>query len=115
MGDLQGEFSSAPDKGEELPLEVLGAALGSGHSGNLGKYPASPVSQGHWWQDARWLQYFKYESSSLQDMGSSRLGPQRADYAAYCYYLWAGGGDFAGGSFGGAVMNSKELLKFQAK
>ena len=29
MGDLQGEFSSAPDKGEELPLEELGAALGS--------------------------------------------------------------------------------------
>ena len=38
MGDLQGEFSSAPDKGEELPLEELGAAFGSGHSGNLGKY-----------------------------------------------------------------------------
>ena len=38
MGDLQGEFSSAPDKGEELPLEELGAAFGSGHSGNLGEY-----------------------------------------------------------------------------
>jgi 3-oxoacyl-ACP reductase-like protein len=38
MGDVQGEFSSAPDKGEGLPLEELGTALGSGHSGNLGKY-----------------------------------------------------------------------------
>ena len=38
MGNLQGEFSSAPDKGEELLLEELGAALGSGHSGNPGKY-----------------------------------------------------------------------------
>ncbi|KAH9963076.1 hypothetical protein BGW80DRAFT_1347749, partial [Lactifluus volemus] len=27
MGDLQGEFSLAPDKGEGLPLEELGAAL----------------------------------------------------------------------------------------
>ena len=30
MGDLQGEFSFAPDKGEELPLEELSDALGSG-------------------------------------------------------------------------------------
>ena len=30
MGDLQVEFSFAPNKGEELPLEELGDALGSG-------------------------------------------------------------------------------------
>ena len=36
MGSLQGEFSSAPDKYEELPLEELGAAVGSGHLCNLG-------------------------------------------------------------------------------
>ena len=38
MGNLQGKFSSAPDKGEELPLKERGATLGSGHSSNLGKY-----------------------------------------------------------------------------
>ena len=43
MGDLQGEFSSVPDKGEDLPLEEFGVALGSGHSGNLGKYSAGLV------------------------------------------------------------------------
>ena len=45
IGDLQGEFSSAPNKGEELPLEELGAAPGSGHSGNLSKYSTGLVSR----------------------------------------------------------------------
>lgn len=30
LGDLQMEFTSAPEKGEELPLEELDAALGIG-------------------------------------------------------------------------------------
>ena len=38
LSDLQQEFASAPEKGEELPLEDLGSALGSGFSGALGKY-----------------------------------------------------------------------------
>ncbi|KAH9953557.1 hypothetical protein BGW80DRAFT_1410103 [Lactifluus volemus] len=45
MGRLQGEFSSVPDKGEELPLEDLGAALARGHSGNLGMYSTSLASR----------------------------------------------------------------------
>ncbi|THV07258.1 fatty acid synthase [Dendrothele bispora CBS 962.96] len=45
LGDLQQEFASAPEKGEELPLEELGAALGSGHSGNLGKYSSGLVAR----------------------------------------------------------------------
>ena len=49
MGDVQGEFSSAPDKGELLPLEELGAAVGSGHSGNLGKYSTGSRITCHWW------------------------------------------------------------------
>jgi fatty acid synthase subunit beta len=36
LGDLQMEFMSASEKGEELPPEELGAALGAGHSGGLG-------------------------------------------------------------------------------
>jgi fatty acid synthase subunit beta len=42
LGDLQQEFASAPEKGEELPLEELGSALGSGFSGALGKYSMGP-------------------------------------------------------------------------
>ena len=45
LGDLQQEFSSAPEKGEELPLEELGPALGSGHSGALGKYTTGLISR----------------------------------------------------------------------
>lgn len=45
LGDLQGEFSSAPEKGEELPLSELGAALSQGYSGSLGKYTAGLVSR----------------------------------------------------------------------
>ena len=45
LGDLGQEFSSAPEKGEELPLEELGAALGVGFSGSLGKYTTGLVSR----------------------------------------------------------------------
>jgi fatty acid synthase subunit beta len=45
LGDLQLEFSSAPEKGEELPLEELGSALSVGHSGALGKYTSGLVSR----------------------------------------------------------------------
>jgi len=45
LGDLQLEFSSAPEKGEELPLEELGAALGSNYSGTLGKYTSGLISR----------------------------------------------------------------------
>ncbi|KAJ3255887.1 3-oxoacyl-[acyl-carrier-protein] synthase [Boothiomyces macroporosus] len=45
LGDIQAEFTSAPEKGEEMPLEELGAALGVGHSGTLGKHSSSLVSR----------------------------------------------------------------------
>jgi fatty acid synthase subunit alpha, fungi type len=45
LGDLQQEFSAAPEKGEELPLDELGSALGSAHSGSLGKYTNGMVSR----------------------------------------------------------------------
>jgi 3-oxoacyl-ACP reductase-like protein len=43
LGDLQAEFTSAPEKGEELPLEELGASLG--YSGTLGKHMNSIISR----------------------------------------------------------------------
>lgn len=45
MGDLQTEFSSAPEKGEELPLDELGAALNVGYAGTLGKHTSGLVSR----------------------------------------------------------------------
>jgi fatty acid synthase subunit alpha len=45
LSDLQLEFSSAPEKGQELPLEELGSALGAGFSGNLGKYSNSLIAR----------------------------------------------------------------------
>jgi fatty acid synthase subunit alpha len=45
VGDLQQEFASAPEKGEELPLEELGSALRSGFSGTLGKYSTGLISR----------------------------------------------------------------------
>ncbi|KAF8271214.1 fatty acid synthase [Lactarius quietus] len=145
MGDLQGEFSSAPDKGEELPLEELGAALGSGHSGNLGKYSTGLVSRAI---GGKMPGGFNISSAKAHLSKTWGLGPQRADAvllfattmepakrlgsesegkawldaAAQVYAQRVGitlstgaAGGAAGGSSGGAVMNSEEFLKFQAE
>jgi fatty acid synthase subunit alpha len=145
MGDLQGEFSSAPDKGEELPLEELGAALGSGHSGNLGKYSTGLMSRAI---GGKMPGGFNISSAKFHLSKTWGLGPQRADAvlliattmepakrlgseaegkawldaAAQVYaqrvgisLSSGGGGGSAGGSSGGAVMNSEEFLKFQAE
>ena len=45
LGDLQAEFSSAPEKGEDLPLDELGAALNVGYPGSLGKHTSGLVSR----------------------------------------------------------------------
>ena len=45
LKDLGQEFNSAPEKGEELPVEELSAALGVGFSRNLGKYTTGLVSR----------------------------------------------------------------------
>ena len=45
LGDLQLEFSSAPEKAEELPLEELGSSMQSGYSGTLGKHTSGMVSR----------------------------------------------------------------------
>eukprot|EP01117_Protostelium_nocturnum_P000846 TRINITY_DN1109_c0_g1_i4.p1 TRINITY_DN1109_c0_g1~~TRINITY_DN1109_c0_g1_i4.p1 ORF type:complete len:3931 (+),score=1672.78 TRINITY_DN1109_c0_g1_i4:607-12399(+) len=46
LGDLQAEFSSAPEKGEEIPLEELGAAINSsGYKGTPGKFISGLISR----------------------------------------------------------------------
>lgn len=46
VGDLQLEFPGGlPERGEELPLEELGAALNTGYSGTLGKHTSGLVTK----------------------------------------------------------------------
>ncbi|THH15787.1 hypothetical protein EW146_g4747 [Bondarzewia mesenterica] len=145
LGDLQLEFSSAPEKGEELPLEELGSALAVGHSGSLGKYTTGVVSRliGSKMPGGFNLSAIKSHLSKTWGLGSSRadgvlllgstmepakrLGSEAegkawldsvvAIYAQRAGISLAQGGAAGGGgaSGGGAVINSEEFLKFQAE
>jgi fatty acid synthase subunit alpha, fungi type len=143
LGDLQQEFASATEKGEEL-LEELGSALGSGFSGALGKYSTGFVSRligGKMPGGFNSSAIKSYLSKNL-GLGSSRsdrvllLGttlepPKRLtseaegkswlDGVVSVYaqrsgisLVAPGAGGAAGGDGGGATINSKEFLKFQA-
>ncbi|KAF9267936.1 fatty acid synthase [Marasmius fiardii PR-910] len=145
LGDLQQEFASAPEKGEELPLEELGSALATGYGGSMGKYSNGLVSRmiGGKFPGG-------FNSSAIKSYLSKSwgLGPQRSDavllmattmeppkrigseaeaksfldgvvalYAqrAGISLAAAGAGGASGGSAGGATINSEEFLKFQAE
>ncbi|KAI0787467.1 fatty acid synthase [Fomes fomentarius] len=143
LGDLQLEFSSAPEKGEELSLEELGSSLGVGFSGSLGKYTSSLISRliGGKMPGGFNLSAIKSYLSKSWGLGSSRadgvllLGatmepPKRLgseaeakawlDGAVAVYAqragisLASGAGGAAAGGAGGAVINSEEFLQFQA-
>ena len=144
LGDLQQEFASAPEKGEELSLEELGSALGSGFSGALGKYSTSLISRliGGKMPGGFNLSAIKSYLSKSWGLGSSRsdgvllLGttlepPKRlaseaegkswldgvvSVYAQRSGISLAspGAGGASGGGEGGAVINSEEFLKFQS-
>ncbi|KAH9972259.1 hypothetical protein BGW80DRAFT_1445979 [Lactifluus volemus] len=73
MGGLQGDFSSAPDKDEELPLEDLDAALAPGHSSNLRIYSTNLASGG------KMPGGFNISSAKAHISKAWGLGPQRAD------------------------------------
>jgi fatty acid synthase subunit alpha len=143
LGDLQLEFASAPEKGEELPLEELGAALGSGHSGALGKYTTGLVSR---LVGGKMPGGFNASAIKAHLSRSWGLGPIRSDgallfgttmeppkrlgsepeakawldsvvavYAQRSGISLSSGGAAAasGGGGGSAVINSEEFLKFQ--
>ena len=144
LGDLQQEFASAPEKGEELPLEELGSALGSGFSGSLGKYSTGLISRliGGKMPGGFNSSAIKSYLSKNWGLGSSRsdgvllLGttlepPKRlasetegkswldgvvSVYAQRSGISLAspGAGGASGGGSGGAVINSEEFLKFQS-
>ena len=145
LGDLQLEFSAAPEKGEELPLEELGSALAVGFSGNLGKYTNGLIAR---MIGSRMPGGFNSSAIKSHLSKSWGLGPSRADgvlllgttmeppkrlssepeakawldsvVAIYAQRsginLSAGGSSGGGGGVGsGATINSEEFLKFQAE
>lgn len=145
LGDLGAEFATTPEKGEELPLDELAAALSPGYSGALGKVTGGLVSR---------LIGGKmpggFNASSIKTYLNKQwgLGPQRTDaalllsvtlepakrlgseaeaktwldtvaaaYAKQVGISLSSGGSGGGNanSGGGPVMNSEEFLKFKAE
>jgi fatty acid synthase subunit beta len=144
LGDLQQEFASAPEKGEEFPLEELGSTLGSGFNGSLGKYSTGLVSR---LVGGKMPGGFNASSIKVYLAKAWGLGPSRSDgvlllattlkppkrlaseaeakawldsvvsvYAQRSGISLASPGAAGGGGGGGsgAVINSEEFLKFQA-
>ena len=144
LGDLQVEFSSAPEKGEELPLDELAAALSAGYAGSLGKYTTGMVSRlvggkmpggfnlsaikaylGKQWglgpQRADGAMLFAVTIEPAKRLGSEPEAKAWLDTVAAGYAkqagisLASGGSAGGGGASGGAVMNSEEFLKFKGE
>ncbi|KAG5638483.1 hypothetical protein H0H81_012415 [Sphagnurus paluster] len=143
LGDLQQEFTSAPEKGEELPLEELGSGLASGFSGALGKYSNGLISRVI---GGKMPGGFNASAMKTHLAKAWGLGPSRADgvlllattfeppkrlasepeakawldgivsiYAQRSgISLAAPGAAASGGGASGATINSEEFLKFQA-
>ncbi|KAH7106327.1 fatty acid synthase [Auriculariales sp. MPI-PUGE-AT-0066] len=78
LGDLQLEFATAPEKGEELPLEELASALNIGYTGQLGKYTNSLISR---LVGSKMPGGFGMSSIKSYLSKAWGLGPQRADAA----------------------------------
>lgn len=146
VGDLQLEFPAGlPERGEELPLEELGAALNIGYSGTLGKHTMGLVTK---LINSKMPGGFNLTSlkSHLQKVWG--LGPGRTDgvllvcitqepakrlgseleakafldsvVAAYASQAGislsqGGGGSGSGGSGGGTNISSEELEKIQGR
>ena len=144
LGDLQLEFTTAPEKGEELPLEELGSTLQSSYSGALGKHTSGLISRliGGKMPGGFNLSAIKAHLSKTWGLESSRadgvmllgltmepakrLGSEAEAKAwldsivpiyssrAGLSLSQGGSGAGAGGSSGGAVINSEEFLKFKS-
>ena len=143
LGDLQQEFSSAPEKAEELALEELGASLGTGFGGSLGKYCTGLVARliGGKMPGSFNISAIKSYLSKTWGLGPSRSDgvlllatthepPKRlgSDAEAKAWLdgivsiyaqrsgisLASGSSGASGSTAGGVTINSEEFLKFQA-
>ncbi|GAA5924777.1 hypothetical protein JCM1841_004145 [Sporobolomyces salmonicolor] len=145
LGDLQGEFASAPEKGEELPLSELGAALNQGYPGTLGKYTSGLVAR---MMGSKMPGGFGLSAAKAHLAKTHGLGPGRTDgvllvaltkepekrlgseaeakawidsvasaYASQAGISLGGGGGGGGGAVGGMGMmiDTEQLDKMQAK
>ncbi|KAF5382044.1 hypothetical protein D9615_004428 [Tricholomella constricta] len=142
LGDLQQEFASAPEKGEELPLEELAGGLSTGFSGTLGKYSTGLISR---IIGGKMPGGFNVSAMKAHLAKAWGLGPSRADgvlllattfepakrlasegeakawldgivsiYAQRSgISLSAPGAAATGGGAAGPTINSEEFLKFQ--
>ncbi|CAE6428053.1 unnamed protein product [Rhizoctonia solani] len=129
LRDLQLEFSSAPEQGEELPFDELGATLNVGYTGALGKNTNGLVSRMLGGKmpgdstparsDAALLLGVTMESAKRlgsEAEAKSWLDSVAAEYAKQAGITLSSGGGGGGAAVGGgAVMNSEEFLKFQAE
>ncbi|KAK0531483.1 fatty acid synthase alpha subunit Lsd1 [Tilletia horrida] len=144
IGDLQLEFGSLPERGEEMPLEELGSTLNSGYSGALGKHTTGLVSRviGAKLPGGFGMSGVKAHLSKAWGLGAGRTDgvllvaltqepakrlasePEAKSWldsvvGAYSSLnglnLQQGGGaGAAGGGAGGAVISSEELDKLRA-
>ncbi|WVQ81978.1 hypothetical protein IAT38_004105 [Cryptococcus sp. DSM 104549] len=145
LGDLQVEFASAPEKGEDLPLDELGAALSVGYSA-LGKHAMAltnrmvaskfpggfNISAARAHLNKQWglgplrtdsALFFGILNEPAKRLGSEGEAKAFLDTLAQGYASFAGislssgaaAGGGAGGGGGGAVMNSEEFDKFVLK
>lgn len=146
VGDLQLEFPAGlPDRGEELPLEELGAALNTGYSGTLGKHTSGLVTK---FINSKMPGGFNLTSVKSHLQKGWGLGPGRTDGvllvcitsepakrlgseaeaksfldAAVSSYAsqagislsQGGGASGGGGGGGGATISSEELEKIEGR
>lgn len=145
LGDLQVEFASAPEKGEDLPLDELGAALGVGYTG-LGKHAMAltnrmvaskfpggfNISAARAHLNKQWglgplrtdsALFFGILTEPPKRLGSEPeakafldgLAQSYASYSGITLSTGGGGGGGGAGGAGGAVMNSEEFDAFVRK
>ncbi|KAF9518450.1 hypothetical protein BS47DRAFT_1420879 [Hydnum rufescens UP504] len=144
LGDLNLEFVSTPEKGEELPLDELGSSLSTGDSGALGKHTTGLISHliGGKTPGGFNLSTIKAYLTKTWGLGPSHsngvlllgltveppkhLGSEAeaktwldAIIAAYARQagisLLSGATSGGGGGGGGTVINSEEFIKFQVE
>ncbi|MCO5566160.1 hypothetical protein L7F22_019836 [Adiantum nelumboides] len=145
QADLLQEFGSMPERGEELPVEELGASLNSGYSGTLGKYTSGLVTRmvggklpgsfnmaatKSYLQKTWGLGPGRTESVLLfgivqepaKRLGSDPEAKAWLDSAVQAYassaglqLSQAGAGGGGGGGGGGATISSEELEKLESR
>ncbi|KAK0559722.1 hypothetical protein OC861_006548 [Tilletia horrida] len=99
QNELIGEFGSLPERGEEMPLEELGATMNSGYSGTLGKHTTGLVSTAQATGRRR-------RSESMARLRGGDIASLNGLNLKQC--------GAASGGAGGAVISSEELEKVRA-